>query len=85
MKLDQAIAMNERFVRMTQEIEGMRRIADSMATHIFREKYNTDAHILKLQQDLDNSRIDARKQLNFQAQLMFGFWSAFITYLSLFQ
>lgn len=84
MKLDQAIAMNERFVRMAQEIKGMRHIADSMATHNFREKYNTDAHILKLQQDLAYARIDSRKEMNFQAKLMFGFWGAFITYLQFF-
>lgn len=72
--------MNERFITMKQEIEDMRRIADSMATHNVRET----AHILRLQQDLAYARIGARKSQQIQGGLMFGFWAAFITYLEFF-
>lgn len=83
MKLDQAVAMNNRFVRMNEEIKDMRHIADSMATHNFRQNATQDAHILKLQQDLAYARINGRKGQDFQARVMFGFWAAFVTYLQI--
>lgn len=83
MKLDQAVAINDRFVRMDNEIHGMRHVADSLATYGFRMKVSTDAHILRLQQDLAYARINGRKGQSRQAALMFGFWAAFVSYLQL--
>ena len=83
MKLDQAIAMNDRFVKMNEEIHGMRHVADSMATHSLRQNAIQDAHILKLQQDLAWARINGRKGQDFQARVMFGFWAAFVTYMQI--
>lgn len=83
MRLDQAVAINERFTSMKQEIEGMRHISDSMATHNMRQTAAYDAHILKLQQSLAYARIDARRGQDVQARMMFLFWTAFVTYLEI--
>lgn len=83
MRLDQAITLNERFTKMKQEIEGIRHVADSMATHNIRQNALQNAHILKLQQDLAWARINGRKGQDFQARVMFGFWAAFVTYMQI--
>lgn len=83
MRLDQAITINERFTSMKQEIDGMRHVADSMATHNLRQTAIQDAHILKLQQDLAYARINARKGQDIQARMMFLFWAAFVSYLEI--
>ena len=83
MRLDQAITLNERFTKMKQEIEGMRHVADSMATHNIRQNALQNAHILKLQQDLAYARISGRKGQDIQARMIFGFWTLFVTYMQI--
>lgn len=83
MKLDQAVAINNRFVRMDKEIHDMRLVADSLATYGFRMKVSNNANILKLQQDLAYARINGINGQNRQAALMFGFWAVFVSYLQI--
>lgn len=64
--------------QLNQNVKEMRSVADSLVTDLFRTKVTLN----KTQQNLIVNEIKAQRMLNKQAQLMFGFWAAFVTYLS---
>ena len=65
--------------QLKQDIKDMRSIADSLATLQFR----TYHQLLKTQQDLTLQKVKSDKRLNRQAQLFFGFWVSFVSYLQI--
>ena len=77
MKLDQAIAMNNRFVAMKQDIDslnrsvsGMYHVSDSLATDLFRAN-------IQLASSSHKERISSL--------MFFSFWGAFVSYLHFFK
>jgi len=65
--------------RLQEDLQGMRSIADSLATNLLR----TNVTLHRTKQDLILQKIKSDRMLNKQAQLFFGFWAAFISYLEL--
>jgi hypothetical protein len=65
--------------RLQEDLQGMRFIADSLATSLLR----TNVTLHRTKQDLILQKIKSDRMLNKQSQLFFGFWAAFISYLEL--
>lgn len=65
--------------KLNQDLQGMRSVADSLATDLIRTKVTLN----KTQQNLIVTESKTQKMLNRQAQFFFGFWTVFVTYLEL--
>ena len=66
--------------KLNQDLQGMRSVADSLATDLFRTRIQLE----NTQKSLFLNQKNAEYTTRFQSQLMFGFWAAFVTYLSIF-
>lgn len=65
--------------KLNQDLLDMRSVADSLATDLIRTKVILN----KTQQNLIVAELKTQRMLNRQAQLFFGFWVTFVTYLEL--
>jgi len=66
-------------VRLQEDLQGMRSIADSLATLQFRTYHK----LLKIEQDLILQKTKSNQTLNNQSQMFFGLWVMFASYLQL--
>lgn len=76
MTLEQALLMNDRFTKLTQDIDSLKhgrwsmmRVADSLATQLYR----ADIHVHVVDE-----------QMRMQSLLFFLFWSGVVSYLHFF-